>query len=99
MTSWSSSSPLQGCNLSTSSWSDPETSEGIAVSELEAGSYEDQRSAQFQVHAKTQTHSIPAPHLAGCSLEPLDMLHGDSCQSLGQHVALSSICLCPEVGP
>ena len=81
MTSWLSSSPLLGCNLITTSLSHPDTSEGTAASEPEEGSFEHQRSAQFQVHAKTQTLSIAAPHLAGCFSE-LDMLRGDSCQSL-----------------
>ena len=81
MTLWLSSSPLQGCNLTTSSLSDPMKSEDAAAPELEA-SYDHQCSALFQVHAETQTHSIPAPHSAGCSLDLLDMLHGGSCQSL-----------------
>lgn len=34
------------------------------------------------MHAETQTHSTPAPHLAGCSLELLGILHGDNCHSL-----------------
>ena len=66
----------------TSSLSDPNNVEGTAAPNLEAAAYPHRHSAQIEVHAETQTHSISAPHLAGCSLQLLDMLHGHSCQSL-----------------
>ena len=81
-TSWLSSSPFQGCSLTTSSSSHPHKAEGAEAPELEAASQGHQSSSQSQVHAETQTHSTPAPHLAGCSLELLGILHGDNCHSL-----------------